>query len=603
MMSKIKNVLLGVAKRRIIPSHAVSAQQQHLRGVSAAAACAGHPPGRAMQSNGHETSAKAFGRENPGGGSGTDHVPPTFSHFVNGSFQLNPSGTVDSSLHQQVDYRDVISPVTNVAVSQFPCANDADVAAAVSVAQRAFDDRKGWAGNRAKRVQALQKMAAALRDPETMSELAASEVQQIGRPLREMRFQLGRLHEWFDYYAALLRVHEDAVLPLPESSNLLNYTRRVPLGVVAQITPWNHPLLITVKKLAPALAAGNAIVVKPSELAPNSIVLLAEILTKACNADSELLPPGILNVVLGDGRTGAALVGDSRIAKVDFTGGPSTGRAIGRAAGGNLAGYIAELGGKSPMVLFDDGQRGERIQQLVNGVTFGCFIASGQTCIAGTRLLVQKSLVEKSDFLDRLVEKVNGLKVGDPLASGTGLGPVITKTQLDFIESTVQAAVKSGAKVLCGGARKTDFPADSPLRDGNFFEPSVLLCDSHDNIVFHTELFGPVLAVTMFGTEEEAVALANGTEFGLGCSVWSSDVAQAHRVAEQIDSGIVWINEHHKNDPSAPWGGVKKASGIGRENGRDAFNEYTQSKSIVVNCAPGGAYTQDWFGNLNARYN
>ncbi|CAD7940942.1 unnamed protein product [Amoebophrya sp. A120] len=510
----------------------------------------------------------------------------------------------------------VVSPVWGTPVSEFPVASEQVVRDTVSVAQAAFDQKHRWAGDRGRRVRALQKMAEKLRDPAVLQRLAESETEQIGRPLREMRFQLGRLHEWFDYYAAVLRVHEDSVLP---TTGNLNYTKRVPLGVVAQITPWNHPLLITVKKLAPALAAGNAVVVKPSELAPNSIILLAQLLHDACNGSTKntsnventpddgenLLPDGILNILLGDGKTGAALVQDPRISKVDFTGGPGTGKVIGAAAGANLAGYIAELGGKSPMLVFEPGaglvgaDREAYLDQMVNGVVFGCFIASGQTCIAGTRLLLQESLRE--EFLEKLVKKVAALRVGDPVKPETGLGPVITGKQLDFIQDTVNKAVAAGAKVLCGGKRKQDFTApDAALNAGNFFEATVLLSDTHENPAFHTEMFGPVLSVTCFREEADAVRLANATEFGLGCSIWTPELAKAHRIADQIQSGIIWINDHHKNDPSSPWGGLTKMSGIGRENGIDAFHEYTQSKSIVVNPAP---YTGDWFGNLQTKYN
>ena len=415
-------------------------------------------------------------------------------------------------------------------------------------------------------------------------------------------------------------------------SPFLNYVKRTPLGVVAQITPWNHPLLICVKKLAAALAAGCTTVVKPSELAPASVVEFARL----CS-EQAALPPGVFNVVVGDGMAGAALVDHPAIAKVDFTGGPDTGRAIGAACGRNLAGYVGELGGKSPMVVFGGAGCGEteeqRLDRVVNGVVFGCFIASGQTCIAGTRLIVEESIREQ--FLQKLVAKVSKLTVGDPVFEGTNLGPVITERQLGFLEEMVAKGTTVGTtdagdegtnhdggapyaagEVLIGGRRKTaGFSCENPsdatetaLSRGNFFEPTVVFLKNtsaktaarpEHNPLFQTELFGPVLTVTSFSTEEEAIRLANATEFGLGCSIWTEDLGRAHRVADRIDAGIIWINDHHKNDPSSPWGGLKKASGLGRENGVDAFHEYTQAKSVVVNT---NRYADDWFGG-GRRYN
>jgi len=389
------------------------------------------------------------------------------------------------------------------------------------------------------------------------------------------------------------------VKPFP--GDYLNYTKRLPLGVVAQITPWNHPLLITIKKLAPALAAGNSVVVKPSELAPQSIIELAKLFGEEREGHPALLPPGVFNVVLGDGSTGAQLIKHPLIRKVDFTGGTSTGRLIGRVVGQNLCGYVAELGGKSPMIVFEDVRA--NIDHVINGCTFGCFIASGQTCIAGTRILIHESILDV--FVEKLVSKVSSLKLGDPSATTTHLGPVITAEQLDFIEATVQKSIQDGAVLMTGGKKKVFEESETGILDlncGHFYEPTVLVCRDHANVLFQTELFGPVVGVCPFKDEEEAVRLANSSEYGLGCSIWTNDLVLAHQTAGKVNAGIIWVNDHHKNDPSSPWGGMTPGSGLGRENGVDAFHEYTHVKSVVVNC---GRYQDDWFGSdeKKARYN
>jgi len=469
----------------------------------------------------------------------------------------------------------VISPVNNQKVSEFIKCNEQDVNDLVQYSYNAYKSGV-WADDIKFRSKILRNIGNLLE--KNLDRLAIMETEQIGRPLREMKLQLSRLPEWFEYYSSLIRVHEDSIKPF--NGNYLNYVKRVPLGVVCQITPWNHPLLITIKKLAPALAAGNSVIVKPSELAPNSIIELAQICKDAG------LPDNIFNVVLGDGETGNYLIKNELISKIDFTGGPKTGRIIGKVAGENLCGYIAELGGKSPMIIFDD----VNLDNVVNGTLFGTFIASGQTCIAGTRILVDENILD--DFVYKFVKKVKKLKLGDPFDKKTHLGPIITAKQLDYIDEIVNKSIKEGAKLLCGGKKY------EKLKKGNYYEPTVIIGE-HTNIMFHEEVFGPVVAICSFKTKEEAIKLANSTKYGLGCSIWTNNLSVAHTVAQKINSGIIWINDHHKNDPSSPWGGLTKESGIGRENGIDSYHEYTQTKSIIVNC---DEYKSDWFGDITTRY-
>lgn len=533
----------------------------------------------------------------------------------------------------------VVSPATNQPVCWFRATTADEIEAIVAEATAALDQplpagggapaNLAWSEAAAAPVRAavLQRWAALLRVH--VADMARLEVQQIGRPLKEMRFQLGRLPEWFDYFAALALTQHDEVTPWRGGGHQ-NVVQRVPLGVVAQITPFNHPLLITIKKLAPALAAGNAVVIKPSELAPASILALVQLGTLAG------VPPGIVNVILGGKDQVQTLIRHPAIAKVDFTGGPVAGRAIGAAAGGNLASVTQELGGKAPMIVcapkyyeqLDKATVDTILQPLVNGCAFGAFIASGQTCIAGTRLLVDARLYEQ--FCAKLVAKTKVFRLGDPLDLETTIGPVITRKQMDWIHETVQTATTASTstegmlKVLCGG-KPYDGLAGTPFANGHYYEPTIVAVDPawaaqmtsadpatalkaqqlvmdlhHTNALFQKELFGPVVVVAPFAGRNHAIRLANDTVFGLGASIWTHDLIEAHALAEKVRAGIVWINDHHKNHPSSPWGGLTKESGIGRENGHEAFREYTQAKSIVTNCRE---FTSDWFQDPNARYN
>lgn len=410
------------------------------------------------------------------------------------------------------------------------------------------------------------------------------------------------LVRWFRYYAALLRTEARAVLPTV--GQLHNWVDRVPLGVVALVTPFNHPLLIAVKKIAPALAAGNSVVVKPSELTPLTTLRLGELLAEAG------VPAGAFSVLPGYGAsTGAALVGHTLVRKVDVTGGTAAGRAIGRAAGGNLARFTAELGGKAPLVVFAQAD----VEAAVNGIAFGAFVASGQTCVAATRILVENTVLDT--VVERLAAKAEGIarRMGAPDNPASMMGPLVSAKQLAHVEALVDDAVGSGeAKAVVGCHR---MKGKSPLDDtdfskGYFYAPSVLTSSRGNSILqtrlWREEAFGPVVVVVGFDAEKEAVALANDSEFGLGAAVWTKDLSQAFRVSEQIEAGIVWVNTHHRNDPSSPWGGAKTASGVGSENGVEAYHEYTTMKSTIINYASteDSLAADDWFreGGGSVRY-
>lgn len=471
--------------------------------------------------------------------------------FIDGGYRPSLSGKTFA----------VDSPKDGSLVAEVAEGDGADIDLAVGIATRAFQDWSGLAG--AERGDIMHRVADALQ--KRLPELLEIEVDQIGRPWREMQAQLARLPEWFRYFGAVGRTQEDTVPPF--MGHYLNYTRRLPLGVVGLITPWNHPLLILIKKVAPAMAAGNTMVVKPSELAPITPLILGEILGEAG------VPAGVYNVVPGFGATaGAALTTHTGINKIDVTGGTETGKTIAALAGKNLTQVSAELGGKAAVVAFPDVE----VEQCVSAALFASFIATGQTCVQGSRLLVHRSIHDK--VVREIVRRINALRIGDPRDSKTQVGPLISEKQRDLVEKYVAIGIEEGAVVAAGGKR----PIGAAFDKGFFYIPTVFTGVTRQMRIAREEIFGPIMCVIPFDTEDEAVAIANDTEYGLSSSVWSKDITRAHRVAHRLEAGIVWINDHHRIDPSSPWGGFKM-SGIGRENGLIAYRKYTQLQSVIVN--------------------
>lgn len=468
---------------------------------------------------------------------------------------------------------EVECPATGELVAHVDGAGVSQVDAAVCAAHDAFV-HGDWSRQSARqRARALHRLADLLEA--RVAELARIDALCTGRPLRELQPQVGRLPEWFRYFAGIVEGLEGSVLPFP--GNYLNYLERVPLGVVAQVVTWNHPLLLLVKKLAPALATGNTVVIKPSELTPLTAMLLAEVCAEAG------LPDGVVNVVPGLGpETGAALCGHPSIAKVDFTGGTETGRAIARAAAEHVVPATLELGGKTPIVVFDD----IAVERVVPGILFAAFVAAGQTCVSGARLLVQRSVL--GPIVDALADRCAQIRLGHPLDPDTQMGPLISARQQERVLAAIVAAQAEGARLVCGGGRPVLAP---PLDRGYFVEPTILTGVRADMRVAREEVFGPVVCVMPFDTEDEAVALANDAEFGLGAAVWTASVSRAHRVARRLRAGVIWVNDHHRNDPSSPWGGFGQ-SGYGRENGWESLHAYTATRNVVVNL---GDETFDWF--------
>ncbi|KAI1767188.1 aldehyde dehydrogenase [Hypoxylon sp. FL1150] len=494
----------------------------------------------------------------------------------------------------------VEDPATGEIFAQCHAASAADVERTIAVAHETFKSGVWSKSPRHHRADVLDQCAVLL--TAALSEMIPLEVRQTGRAIREMNAQVPSLVRWFKYYASLLRVEEQPVLPT--TGKLHNFLQRAPLGVVVQITPFNHPLLIAVKKLAPALAAGNSVVVKPSELTPLTTLQLGPILKQAG------VPDGVFNVLPGYGATtGKALVQHPLVRKVDVTGGTASGRAIGGIVGGNLARYTAELGGKAPLVVFEKAD----VQLAVNGIVFGSFIASGQTCIASTRIIVDNKIL--GQLLVQLTAKTDSIakRMGAPNNPESMMGPLVSAKQLDNVEALVNDAIGSGkARAVTGGGRmKATSPLDgTDYSRGYFYPPTILVSSEEDSIletrIWREEAFGPVIVVVGFDTEEQAISMANNSEFGLGAGIWTQDLAQAFRVSEQIDAGITWVNTHHRNDPSSPWGGAKSSSGVGSENGIDAYHAYTTIKSTIINYASTeeSLAADDWFreGAGSVRY-
>ena len=466
----------------------------------------------------------------------------------------------------------IVSPATGDVIAHTVNASDDDVDAAVASARRAFTD-PDWKGlserTRAKLVYALGDVL-----EKHLDELYELETLNNGRPIRETRAQLARVPDLFRYNAGLAMAKRDAVIPV--DGPYLGYTARRPLGVVANITPFNHPLLIASRNLAPTFASGCTTVVKPSEYTPLTTLRLAEIFSEAG------LPPGVFNVVTGFGATaGKALSAHPDINKLVLTGGTESGRMAATAAARNFVQQTLELGGKAAVLVFDDFD----VDQAVNYAAFGTFIGAGQTCIASARHLVQRSVY--NEFVDKLAAKASSIQVGDPADPATQMGPLISERQRQRVQDFVRIGLDEGARLVAGG----NIPKHLDNSGGFYFEPTVFADARPEMHISQEEVFGPFTVVMPFDSEEEALQIANDSPYGLAAAVRTQNVARGHRLAEQLEAGIVWINDHHRIDAASPWGGVKN-SGIGREFGQESFDNYFFTKAIMANTS-GEKF--DWF--------
>lgn len=456
---------------------------------------------------------------------------------------------------------DSVNPYRQEVWATVPNASAQDVAAAVGAARDAFDNGPWRETTPQQRAALMRKLGDLMaRDAQKMARIESCD---NGKLLREVEGQWRYQPQWMYYYSGLATQACGEVLPT-DRPNFFAFTKKEPIGVVAAITPWNAPCLLMVMKLAPALAAGCTLVVKPSEHTPVSTLVFAQLVEEAG------FPPGVFNVVTGGADVGKNLVADPRLDKISFTGSDANGKAIARTAAEHLTRVALELGGKSPQIVFDDCD----LDAAVAGVAFGIFGGTGQTCLAGSRLIVDRSIHDQ--VLDRLIARAKALKLGDPLDATTEMGPVATEQQFHKILSMVEAAVEEGATVAYGG---------KPAPEGGFFVLPTILTDLAPTMsIVRDEVFGPVLSVLAFDTEEEAIRIANDTRFGLAAGVWTQNVQRAHRVAARLRTGSVWINSYKVTAPYAPFGGFKQ-SGIGRENGREGLNEYLETKTVWVNTA------------------
>jgi aldehyde dehydrogenase (NAD+) len=458
------------------------------------------------------------------------------------------------------EYLPTLNPVTAEPWAEIARGNEDDVDGAVAAATAAFESwRKASPSDRAALLWKLGDVIAAHAE-----ELAQLESRDIGKVIREMRGQMVGLPRWYRYFAGQCHNLEGSVIPLDKAS-ILNYTRREPFGVIGIIPPFNSPVLLTSFALAPALAAGNAAVIKPSEHASTAVVRFASLFDEAG------FPPGLVNVVTGLGEeAGDALVGHPEVRKIVFTGGVETARFVASRAAQLVKPTILELGGKSANIVFSDAD----VESAVNGIIAGIFAAAGQTCLAGSRLLVHE------DIGDRVVEAVSrraaAIVMGDPLLDETEIGPVARSEIRDHVSARVEEAIAVGAVATAGG----DLAAVAD-RAGWFYPPTVLDGVNNDMDIARNELFAPVLAAIRFSEEEEAIAIANDSPFGLAAGIWTRDLTRAHRMAAELDAGTVWINTYRSLSFASPFGG-RKLSGYGKELGREGLLEFTQTKSVWV---------------------
>ncbi len=470
-------------------------------------------------------------------------------------------------------YFDTLDPATEQVIQRVPAGTEEDIDHAVRAARRAFDN--GWGQTSgAERAEWLEALATELEGRQDA--LALLEVRDNGKPLPEAQWDIGDAIGCFRYYAELAREldgQQNEALALPDQ-RFRCHIRREPIGVAGQIIPWNYPLLMASWKVAPALAAGATVVLKPSELTPLTALELA------AAADTIGLPAGVLNIVTGLGvDAGSPLSQHPQVDKLAFTGSVPTGAKIMSAAAADIKNISLELGGKSAFIVFDDAD----IEAAVEWILFGIFWNQGQVCSATSRLLVQQGIASK--LLDRLVEATRAITIGSGLEQGVLLGPLVSKGQLEKVIGFVEQAKLSGAKLLTGGKR----PAH--LDQGYFIEPTIFDEPAENSIIWREEVFGPLLCVKRFNTEQDAIRMANASRFGLAGAVMSADPQRATRVANGLRAGIVWVNCSQPTFNQAPWGGMKQ-SGIGRELGRWGLDNYLEVKQVTeyIGSEPWGWY-------------
>ena len=456
---------------------------------------------------------------------------------------------------------ETLNPENNKPWALVPEASSKDVDDAVKAAHKAFEGE--WPKLLPKeRAKFLRAIGQKLRDNAEL--LGKVETIDTGKLFRETNKQANYIAEYYDYYAGLADKVEGTVLPI-DKPNVQAVTTRIPIGVIAAIVPWNSQMFLTATKLAPALAMGNTIVIKSSELAPAVMFEFAKLIEETG------IPKGVVNVITGFGDPcGKALTAHNLVEKVAFTGGPETARHIIRNSAENLSEVSLELGGKSPVAVFDDAHQ----ENAINGITAGIFGASGQSCIAGSRLYLQKGIY--NEFLEKLTKRANKIKIGAPMDPDTEMGPLSNFKQLEVIEKNIKLTREQGGTIKCGGERH---PFSN---EGYYFPPTIIECENHNLPTAENELFGPVLSVMKFDTEDEVIKKMNDNQYGLSSGVYTSDFSRGLRVSKAIRAGITFVNTYRLISPSAPFGGIKD-SGYGKEAGIESIKEYTRIKTTWCN--------------------
>jgi aldehyde dehydrogenase (NAD+) len=491
-------------------------------------------------------------------------TPRRYQLFIDGQFVDAESGKTFKSPN----------PATGETFAEVAEAEQADVDKAVAAARKAFEGK--WSKISARdRGRLLYKLSQLIE--ERAGELATLETSDNGKPIKESTYiDLPGVVENFEYFAGWPTKIEGETIPVP--GQMFNYTLREPVGVCGQIIPWNFPLLMAAWKLAPALACGNTVVLKPAEQTPVTALELAKLIQEAG------FPEGVVNVIPGYGETaGAALASHPGIDKIAFTGSTEIGKVVARSAAENLTRVSLELGGKAPNVIFADAD----LDQAINGAMMGIFFNQGQVCCAGSRVFVEAKV--KDEFLARFKEKADKIKVGDPMDKATLMGPQVSIEQLDRIKGYVDIAREEGATVFAGGEQPT---MEGAFQNGYFFQPTIFSEVNNSMRVAQEEIFGPVSSVITFDNDEDLLTQANETMYGLSAGIWTRDITRAHRFAKAIKAGVVWINTFNMMNAASPFGGYKQ-SGYGREMGKHALELYTQVKSVWVDLSgkPIG-----WFG-------
>ena len=454
-----------------------------------------------------------------------------------------------------------LNPETNEPWAEVPEANEKDIDKAVKAAQKAFEG--SWPSLFPReRASFLRAIANELRENAEL--LGKVETIDTGKLFKETKNQAKYIAEYYDYYAGLADKVEGTVLPI-DKNNMQVITTRVPIGVVAAIIPWNSQMLLTAVKLAPALAMGNTVVIKSSELAPATLFEFGKLIEKT------KIPKGVVNIVSGYGDPcGKSLTSHDLVERIAFTGGPETARNIIKNSAENLSQVSLELGGKSPVAVFEDADQ----ENALNGITAGIFGASGQSCIAGSRLYIQKNIYE--NFLDKIINKAKKIKLGSPMNNTTQMGPLNSLKQLEIIEKNIKLTLDQGGKLRCGGKRH------NMSNKGYYFPPTVIECNNHNLPTAENELFGPVLSVMKFDTEEEVISKMNDNQYGLSSGVYTNNINRALRVSKAIRAGITFVNTYRLISPAAPFGGIKD-SGYGKEAGIESIKDYTRIKTTWFN--------------------